>query len=163
MENMRGEAFLGSGWEEVRLKIPKGKYRVVLLDFWDYTATVINDFDTLEEAIEFIEDLRIMGGEDSYTEYVIYNDRGEEVSVRKEGLDIPVPEVEDVDIHVERGVKYVAVALFIKNGEFEDLLFYTAGNLDEAKDLARKLKEENEDASRIIVLDREGKVVWEEK
>ncbi len=160
---MRGEAFLGSGWEEVRLKIPKGKYRVVMLDSWEHTATVLEDFDTLEGAMEFVEDLKLMDGEDPYTEYVVYDDRGEEVGAREGGLDIPVPGVEDVDIHVEKEVRYVAVALFVQNGEFEDLVFDTAESLEEGKDIARKLKEENEDASRVIVLDREGKVVWEEK
>ncbi len=74
------EAFLGHNWEDIRLKIPKGKFRVVMLDFWDYTATVMGDFNTLEDAQDYLKELTSLAPPDSYIEFVIYNDRGEAIN-----------------------------------------------------------------------------------
>jgi len=159
---MKEEAFLGHHWEDIRLKIPKGKYRVVMLDFWDYTASVINDFDTLEEAMDFVDELKLMNG-DPTIEFVVYDDRGEEIHMEEEGLDIPIPGVEDVFIHI-KDEDYVAVAIFLDDkGEFEDLLFDKANSVEEAKDIARKLKNEHKDASRVIVINKNGDVLWEDE
>jgi hypothetical protein len=172
---MKGEtnkAFLGDGWEDIRLKIPQGKFRLVMLDFFDYTAQVVGDFDTLEEAKDYLEELT-ENQLDEYTDFVIYNDKGEVVfdygnfkpfggGIDEEVNVIPVPVDEDVAIQIDDDTNYVAVAIFLdEQGKFEDLLFENAANLDEAKKYAEELKKKYTDASRIVVLDREGNVLEE--
>ncbi len=66
-----GEAFLTHGLECVRYGVPRGRYRLVLLDFWDYTATVVGDYETAEKAKS-----QICGDLGEYQDYVIYDDAG---------------------------------------------------------------------------------------
>ncbi len=77
MERNNKKAFLGYGWEDVRLKIPSGKYRLVMLDFWDYTAEVLGDFNSLDEAKAHLKSLTYFydDEQDRYTDFIIYNDQ----------------------------------------------------------------------------------------
>ncbi len=159
-------AFLGNGWEDVRLKIPKGKYRLVMLDFWDHTATVIDDFDTPEEAREFMDEMGIIEDAESYTEFVIYNDQGEVVEqITSEGSDKKgIPVFDDVEIVIKEDMNYTAVAIFVdEQGEFEDLVFEETKTLEDAKNMAKNFKDRYPDADRIIILNRNGEILWEQK
>jgi len=159
-------AFLGNGWEDVRLKIPKGKYRLVMLDFWDYTATVIDDFDTLEEAKEFMDEMGIIEDADSYTEFVVYNDQGEIVEqITSEDSDKNgIPVCDDVEIVINEDMNYAAVAIFVdEQGEFEDLVFEETKTLEDAKKMAENFKDRYPNADRIIILNRNGEILWEQK
>lgn len=171
MFKMDGEkAFLGHNWENIRLRIPKGKYRLVMLDFWEHTAKVLGDFGTLEEAREYLHDFTDFEEDEYYIDFVIYNDQGEVVydaerlsfsaENRIEGKgEIKVPVEEDVAIKISESTNYVAVAIFTDpEGNFEDLLFEEATTLEEAKKAAEKLREKHKDASEVIILDREGNV-----
>ncbi len=159
-------AFLGNGWEDVRLKIPKGKYRLVMLDFWDHTATVIDDFDTPEEAREFMDEMGIIEDAESYTEFVIYNDQGEVVEqITSEGSDKKgIPVCDDVEIVIKEDMNYAAVTIFVdEQGEFEDLVFEETKTLEDAKNMAKNFKDRYPDADRIIILNRNGEILWEQK
>ncbi len=159
-------AFLGNGWEDVRLKIPKGKYRLVMLDFWDHTATAIDDFDTHEEAKEFMDEMGIIEDADSYTEFVIYNDQGEIVEqITSEDSDKNgIPVCNDVEIVINEDMNYATVAIFVdEQGEFEDLVFEESKTLEDAKKMAENFKDRYPDADRIIVLNRNGEILWEQK
>jgi len=167
---MKGKkAFLGVGWEDIRLKIPSGKYRLVMLDFWDHTAEVLGDFESLEEAKKYLEEFAEF--DDEFVDFVIYNSRGEVVysadrfspfsaESRVEGKwEIRVPVEDDVTIQIGKSAKYVAVAIFTDSSEnFEDLLFEEAETLEDAKKAAEELRENHKDATRIIILDRDGNV-----
>ncbi len=159
-------AFLGNGWEDVRLKIPKGKYRLVMLDLWDHTATVIDDFDTPEDAREFMDEMGIIGDAESYTEFVIYNDQGEVVEqITSESSDKKgIPVCDDVEIVINEDMNYATVAIFMdEQGEFEDLVFEETKTLEDAKKMAENFKDRYPDADKIIVLNRNGKILWEQK
>ncbi len=159
-------AFLGNGWEDVRLKIPKGKYKLVMLDFWDHTATVIDDFDTSEEAKEFMDEMGIIEDADSYTEFVIYNDQGEIVAqITSEDSDKNgIPVCDDVEIVINEDMNYATVAIFVdEQGKFEDLVFEETKTLEDAKKMAENFKDRYPDADRIIVLNRNGEIQWEQK
>ncbi len=170
---MRGKkAFLGYGWEDIRLRIPKGKYRLVMLDFWDHTAEVLGDFSSLEGAKEYLDNFTDFDEDDHYIDFVIYNDRGEvvydagrfspfpaesEVEGKRE---IKVPVEEDVTIQISDSANYVAIAIFTdKEGNFEDLLFEEVTTLEDAKKAAKKLRKKHKDANEVIILDREGNVI----
>ncbi len=162
-------AFLGDGWEEIRLRIPKGKYRLVFLDFWNYTADVVGDYDSIEEAKEH------MFFPDEYEDFVIYDDMGHVVfdlgNYKPSGI------VEDED-KAERAIHlhicgedvevvignspYATIVIFLdKTGKFEDLLFEVFHDMKEAKVQAEKWKREFDDFHRIIICNKDGEVVKE--
>ncbi|MCD6370205.1 MAG: hypothetical protein J7L63_01740 [Thermoplasmata archaeon] len=167
---MKGKkAFLGGGWEDIRLKIPSGKYRLVMVDFWDHTAEMLGDFDSLEEAKKYLEEFAEF--DDESVDFVIYNSRGEVVynadcfspfpaESRVEGKgEIRVPVEEDVTIQIDESANYVVVAIFTNSsGNFEDLLFEEVETLEEVKKAAEELREKHKDASEIIILDKDGNV-----
>ena len=74
MDDKGADAFLGAGLEEVRYKVPKGKFRVVLVDMFDHTANIIQDFDDVSSAKKYVLDNEDMLGE--YESLVIYDDEG---------------------------------------------------------------------------------------
>lgn len=76
------DALLGNGWEKVRKKIPKGKFRVVYLDDMKDEAYILDDFDKINEAKDFCD----IWADDlgKYDTIVIYNDKGE-IICKKEG------------------------------------------------------------------------------
>ena len=74
LDKKDADAFLGAGWEDVRYKVPKGKFRVALIDMFDYTTTIIGDFDDESSAKKYVLDNEdLLGG---YESLVIYNDEG---------------------------------------------------------------------------------------
>ena len=165
MDEKDADAFLSHGLENVRYAVTKGKYRVVLVDMWDHTATIMGDYDSLEEAKEHIED-NFEG--DEYTSMVIYDDQGKllydtdrDTEEEKPGIKFNVGG-EEVEIQFPNGEdeNYAVVIFFLdENGKFEDLLFDTFENLEDAKKYAEKAREEHEEAWKIVIVDREGKEV----
>ncbi len=75
VKEVGADAFLGMGWEEVRYKVPKGKFRVVLIGMFDHTATIIQDFDDESSAKKYVLNNENMLGD--YESMVIYNDKGD--------------------------------------------------------------------------------------
>ena len=71
------DAMLGAGYEGVRLNVPKGKFRVVQVDMFDHTVDIIEDFDSKEAAIEYVEEAAEFLEDEKWLSYVVYDDKGE--------------------------------------------------------------------------------------
>ena len=159
------KAFLFNGWEEIRRNIPEGKYRLVFLDFWDHTAEVVGDYDSIEEAEEEI----LPVGE--YEDFVIYNDLGEVVYDLRNfprvsegghnGINLVIGG-ENVSLTIGMDDKFVVVIVFFNfEGKFEDLLYETAKDIDEARKIGLQYHEKYDDYGKIMILDRDGNIVEE--
>jgi len=158
------DAVLGMGWENVRGNIPKGKFRVVLVDMFDHTATVMEDFDSEEEAREYVEDYA--EDLDEWESLVIYDDRGDllydtDWDKENKGIKFDVGG-EEVEIQFPSSDRenYAVVTFFIdEEGNFEDLLFEVFEDIEDAKSYAREAREKYRDVWKVVIVDREGKEV----
>ena len=161
------DAILGIGWENIRGNIPKGKFRVALIDMFGHTATVIEDFNSEKEAREYVADYA--EELDEWESFVIYDDQGhllydtdwdkeeEENEVIK--FDLGGEEVE-IQFPNNENENYAVVIFFLdEKGNFEDLLFEVFEDINDAKRYAKEAREKYKDAWKVMVVDREGKEV----